>query len=711
MVTADTSTPSSEISRRIADIMIEGFDRHYRLFRETSANAKQRFDVAAWTEAQQAVSERIRFYDERVRECVERLNDELDAGSLDDDTWRGAKLLYIGLLVDHKRPELAETFFNSVVTRVLRRTYVHNDFVFVRAAVSTEYIESDPPIYRSYYPAEVGLRTSLLDIFADFGWKRPFADLERDVGFVWQALLEHFGGEWPAARAELPGAGARLGLLPQQGRLRVGKIVNGNEETPFAVRVLHDEDGRLVLDTVLFDPESISVLFELSRAYFMVDMDVPSGYVQFLQTLMPAKPRSELYTVVGLAKQGKTLFFRDLLHHLHHSRDVFVEAPGTRGLVMHVFTLPSYPYVFKVIKDEFGHSKHTDRATVKRKFLMVKEIDRVGRMADTLEFKNLALPRDRFAPELLDQLLELAPSTIEIDGDNVIVGHCYVERRMTPLNLYLETATRGRGRRGRARVRRHDPGAGDRERLRRRHALAQLRRQPPRPRRLLRLRRDRVPDRLRLPQDPAAAEPRGGALGRAVVSGRAARRLPGGVRDLPAREPAGARGVPAPPRRPAARRVLAAVPGAGRTGRDRGLLPVPGGDAVQPALRSREQLDRQHRERDVPGLQGTGDAEGAVGTGADRDGAVDRRHDPARRRAGQPEASGRAQASADLLAAQATDLPRICCTRARLPSSVRRCRASSTNRDRCCRPPPPSPGLREREERLCLVAGGLCRSG
>ena len=105
--------------------------------------------------------ERIRFYDERVRECVERLNTELDAGSLDDATWRQAKLLYIGLLVDHKRPELAETFFNSVVTRVLRRTYVHNGFAFVRAAISTEYIESDPPNYRSYYPAATSLRETL----------------------------------------------------------------------------------------------------------------------------------------------------------------------------------------------------------------------------------------------------------------------------------------------------------------------------------------------------------------------------------------------------------------------------------------------------------------------------------------------------------------------------------------------------------------------
>ena len=144
----------------------------------------------------------------------------------------------------------------------------------------------------------------------------------------------------------------------------VGKVVNGSDEAPFVVPVLHDESGRLVLDTILLDPDSISVLFSLSRAYFMTDMDVPSGDVGFLQSLMPAKPRSELYTAVGLAKQGKTLFYRDLLHHLQHSDDVFVEAPGTPGLVMLVFDLPSYPYVLKVIRDVFGHSKQTDRETV-----------------------------------------------------------------------------------------------------------------------------------------------------------------------------------------------------------------------------------------------------------------------------------------------------------------------------------------------------------
>jgi len=431
------SRQQTEAAQRIANAIIEGFDKHYRLFRETSAKAKERFEAAAWAEAQQAVKERIRFYDERVMENVERLRSEFAAETIDAATWQQVKLLYIGLLVDHKRPELAETFFNSVITRILHRTYAHNDFIFVRAAISTEYIESDPPNYRSYYPTEFGLPATLVKVFRDFDWSRPFVDLERDVDHVLRALLEHEGGVWPRREPNFQIQVLSSPFYRNKAAYVIGSVMNGHNETPFVVPVLHDDEGRLTLDTVLLDRSSISVLFSLSRAYFMVDMDVPSGYVQFLRRILPAKPRSELYTAIGLGKQGKTIFFRDLLHHLHHSQDMFVEAPGTRGQVMHVFNLPSYPYVFKVIKDVFGPTKSTDKETVKRKFLMVKDVDRVGRMADTLEFTNLALPMSRFSPDLLEQLQQLAPSAIEVDGDNLIVKHCYVERRMIPLNMYL----------------------------------------------------------------------------------------------------------------------------------------------------------------------------------------------------------------------------------------------------------------------------------
>ena len=426
-------------ARAIADVLIEGFEKHYRLFRATSVEAKARFEEAAWTEAQRAVQERIRFYDDRVRECVERLRAEFDLESFDTAIWQHAKLLYIGLLVDHRQPELAETFFNSVITRIRRRTYADNDLIFVRATISTEDIESVPPIYRSYYPSTEGSRECFERIFRDFGWSRPFADLARDVGYLQRALDDRAGGPWahvePNHQIQVLGSP----FYRNKAAYVLGKIVNGHEELPFVVPVLHDDSGALALDAVLLSAEQINVLFSLSRAYFMVDMEVPSGYVEFLLSMTPMRSRSDLYTMLGLGKQGKTLFFRELLRHLHHSKDEFAEAPGIRGQVMLVFTLPSYPYVFKIIKDVFGAGKDTDRATVRDKFTMVKHVDRVGRMADTLEFTELALPIDRFSPDLLDQLRTLAPSMIEI-GDSLVIHHCYVERRLVPLNIYLDRA-------------------------------------------------------------------------------------------------------------------------------------------------------------------------------------------------------------------------------------------------------------------------------
>ncbi len=436
-----TASGQRELAQRIAGALCEGFDRHYRLFRHESVQAKERFERAAWSELQRSVAERVRYYDERVRESVERLRTELAADTVDEATWQLAKLLYIGLLVDHKQPELAETFFNSVTTRILHRTYHNNDFIFVRPAISTEHIPSEPPIYRSYYPAPDGLHGTFVEAFTDIGWARPFARLADDVDDLLGALLEHVGGTWPARQ---PNHQVRILGSPfyrNKAAYVIGSLVNGDDVRSFVVPVLHDDAGALVLDSVLLDEASLDTLFSLSRAYFLVDMDVPSGYVDFLRSAMPTKPRSELYTAIGLGKQGKTLFVRDLLHHLHHSADGFVEAPGTRGQVMHVFTLPSYPYVIKVMRDVFGPGKSTDRETVERKFAMVKEVDRVGRMADTLEFRDLALPLDRFAPQLLDQLHELTPSSVSVEGESLVVRHCYVERRLIPLNLFLETAT------------------------------------------------------------------------------------------------------------------------------------------------------------------------------------------------------------------------------------------------------------------------------
>ncbi|WP_028873785.1 bifunctional isocitrate dehydrogenase kinase/phosphatase [Tepidiphilus margaritifer] len=431
---------SERIAETMARVMIEGFDRHYRIFRETSSRAKELFEAGDWPKQLEAVRERVEFYDQRVQETVERLRREFDIANLDDAIWQQVKLHYIGHLLEHKQPELAETFFNSVTTKILHRSYFNNQYIFARPAISTEYIESYPPVYTSYYPKEEGLRRTIRRILEDFDWQRPFEDLDRDVLNILRTVKRHLGGRWPA-----PEVNAQIQVLysafyRNKTAYVIGKAINGHQEIPFAVAVRHGDSGMLVVDAILLEAWRISVLFSLSRAYFLVDMEVPSGYVNFLRSILPNKPRSELYTMLGLGKQGKTMFFRDLIAHLRHSNDHFIIAPGIKGMVMLVFTLPSFPYVFKIIKDVFGSSKNIDRETVRQKYLMVKRVDRVGRMADTLEFSQVALPLARFSPELLEELRTVAASSFEIEGDQMVIKHLYIERRMTPLNLYLEQA-------------------------------------------------------------------------------------------------------------------------------------------------------------------------------------------------------------------------------------------------------------------------------
>ncbi|MFZ6760119.1 bifunctional isocitrate dehydrogenase kinase/phosphatase [Undibacterium sp. Ji50W] len=431
---------SSQIAFDIARSILDGFDKHYHLFRASSQRAKQQFETGDWRGAQIAARERIGYYDTRVRECVQALEDEYAEEDLSDEVWREVKLHYMGMLIDHLRPELAETFFNTVCTKLLHRNYYHNDFIFVRPATSTEYLESEdtPPSYRVYYPATDGLNFTIKRIVTNFQLKAKFEDLDRDVALVEARLRENFG----TAKLEPNHQIQVLASLFYRNKSAyiIGKGINGNREYPFVVPVMHKRKGELVLDTVIFDSMLITVLFSFTRAYFMVDMEVPSAYVQFIRSILPKKPRSEIYTMIGLQKHGKNLFYRDFLHHLKYSSDRIEAAPGIRGLVMLVFALPSFPYVFKLIKDSFPPPKETTKALIKEKYLLVKNHDRVGRMADTLEYSDVAFPRARFSEDLLAEIRQYAPSLLEVNDDEVVIKHLYIERRMTPLNIWLTEA-------------------------------------------------------------------------------------------------------------------------------------------------------------------------------------------------------------------------------------------------------------------------------
>ena len=264
----------------IAETILAGFDKHYRLFRETSCQAKQRFQLQAWQQAQAANKARIQMYDQRVQECVDAVNDHFATLVTNEKLWPQIKLAYINLLHNHRQPELAETFYNSVACRILHRRYYNNDFLFWRPAVATDHIDSEQPSYHCYYPSMGGPRRILLTMLTRFKLANPFANLRRDVRYLLRALEERFPPPWdlqPNFQLQI------LTTLFYRNKAAyiIGRAINGNYEQGFAIPLLLNEESKLYVDTLLLDALDISRLFSFSRAYFMVDMEVPSNLYLF----------------------------------------------------------------------------------------------------------------------------------------------------------------------------------------------------------------------------------------------------------------------------------------------------------------------------------------------------------------------------------------------------------------------------------------------
>ncbi len=432
-------------SKNIAQTILQGFDNHFRRFSEITAGAQQRFEKADWKAERKYSRLRIQFYDTRVDEAIETLNEDFEMQPFTKNNWAEVKSQFILLLQNHQQPELAETFYNSLFCRVFQREFYTNDYIFIRSSVTTEYIQSDVPTYKAYYPANSGFFSSIEHVLNQFSLNLPFENFKRDSRHIAKSICKVFKKGNRTAELNFQYQVINALFYRNKAAYIVGKAINGHKEYPFAVALLNNEQGAIYVDALLIGEDAVSQLFGFSYAYFMVSHPVPSAIVYFLQGLMPRRKKEGLYSSIGFQKQGKTDFYRGFLHHLDYSDDDLILAPGIPGMVMSVFTLPSYPYVFKVIRDYFAPPKEITRKQVEEKYQLVKQHDRVGRMADMLEFSKVVLPLDRFTPELLEDLKSTCESSIsfienEAGEKQLMIKHVYIERRMLPLNLELELA-------------------------------------------------------------------------------------------------------------------------------------------------------------------------------------------------------------------------------------------------------------------------------
>ena len=425
---------------RFAQTILNGFESYFADFQNITLAAKPRFENADWQAVHAASRQRIDLYKLKLSQVYEFV--ELIAGAQlhDFGFWKEARRHYARLIEGHHNFEVAETFFNSIFCSTFDHRQIRNEYAFVFSSQGDMPPLREQQIFRNYRAGH-GLEQMVAELLDDFALSIPYEDRRRDIEAIAGDLRDYLPARFTPAQEN------RIGMLVlesmffrNKGAYIVGKVVSGRESMPFVLPVLHTGRGSVYVDTILFGADRVSVIFSFTRSYFMVDAAIPSQYVLFLQSLMPAKPISEIYSCMGYNKHGKTDFHRCAYRHMRNTAEVFNLAPGIKGMVMSVFTLPSYDFVFKIIKDRFTPPKDMTRREVMEKYRLVKRADRVGRMADTQEFNNLTFARERFSDELMDELRAVAPSVIEEHGKALVIRHVYVERRMIPLNLYLRDA-------------------------------------------------------------------------------------------------------------------------------------------------------------------------------------------------------------------------------------------------------------------------------
>ncbi|MFT5692547.1 MAG: isocitrate dehydrogenase kinase/phosphatase [Oceanicoccus sp.] len=424
---------------RLAKIILNGFDAFFGDFQNVTLGGQARFENADWLLVHAVMSKRLEMYKKKISAVAAYADESVGALLLDRSLWRDAKIDYASLVKAHSNFEIAQTFFNSVYCYVFRHEKIRDIHAFVFEPDLRPKKLNDSLIFTEYRVGET-IFSSVQDILLDTQFNIPFEDLNRDVARVVDRVQSIFQSK---NRGESPNRIEVLNSFFYRNKAAylVGRIVLADGYLPFVLPFLNNEAGGVCVDTVLFSADEVSKLFSFTRSYFMVDVSVPSQYVDFLHTIIPHKELFELYSAIGFGKHGKTVFYRSAVAHTINSNDQYMTAPGIKGMVMMVFTLPSYDYVYKVIKDRFTPPKDMTRAEVKSKYKLVKRWDRAGRMAETQEFNNLAFDRRRFPEELLQDLRKEVPSLLEEKGNALILKHVYVERRMTPLNLYLKDAS------------------------------------------------------------------------------------------------------------------------------------------------------------------------------------------------------------------------------------------------------------------------------
>lgn len=427
----------SRLANLGANVIFEAFKAYQGQFNVITRRARSRFEQRDWHGLQADATQRLDLYRKIIKRNVNDICNLLSDRVSEKLVWASLKAVYSGLIADRDDWELAETFFNSVTRQIFTTVGVDPQIEFVTTDFETPPTLPKTSVYHTYGQM-ASTKTLVTQILSDYAFQRPYQNINRDSRLGAEKIDDKLRAVAALRMVERTDV-IKSVFFRGKGAYIVGRMYSGAQLIPVVLALLHTPQG-IVVDAVLLEENAVSILFSFTRSYFHVEVDRPYDLVHFLKSIMPRKRIAELYIAIGYNKHGKTEMYRDLLHHLAHTDDKFEIAKGERGMVMVVFTLPTYDLVFKMIKDHFSYPKQTTRQKVMEKYHLVFKHDKAGRLVDAQEFEHLKFHRSRFTETCLQELQKVAAQHVAVDDEHVVIKHAYVERRLSPLNIYAREA-------------------------------------------------------------------------------------------------------------------------------------------------------------------------------------------------------------------------------------------------------------------------------
>jgi isocitrate dehydrogenase kinase/phosphatase len=423
-------------ARRAADLVADSHRVYFSAFNSLTAEAQENFEKRAWIQATLDAERRVRLYRTAVDDTWKKIRRLFPERLRDRQFWMAARRAFLERIFNDYEADLALTFFYSI----MRMAFDHNDTPVEYAddgLAEHSHIWNPHDIWETYEASPKQMSSAVIRILRNCGFRARFENPERDAGLVTARLL----ADWPRQISD--SAPKRLRMLrPVFYRDReaylVGELMSRGRTLPVVLALRNEETG-IRVDAVLTGKEDMrNILFISTRSTFHIHTGDYREVLSFLDALAPERGHPAMCAVLGFTHPARVVLNQRLQRHLRETGERFSRTPGREGTAMVVFAPPSFPYVFKVIRDFSSKAGWTGRARIMDLYRWVHEINRGRLMLDAWLYRNLDFPRRHFDDGVLQELLASAPNSVRIEGDRVILKHVYAQRRVQPLNQFFE---------------------------------------------------------------------------------------------------------------------------------------------------------------------------------------------------------------------------------------------------------------------------------